>query len=247
MPHEVALSGFSTDAERYESGRPGYPADAVQFILETIDPDGDDVVIDVGAGTGKLTRELTASPAQVVALDPVAEMLALIPARAPTAHLVLGSAENIPVGDGVASALTVAQAFHWFDPGRAWDEFARVLRPNGAVVLVWNARLRDQDWVDQIWSLMDEVEKRAPWRNHDKPEMDETHEMFSDLERTVFDHSVEMTDETVLGRVLSVSHVAVLPDARRAAIADEVRQIIASADRPLVMNYRTDVFVRRRL
>ena len=247
MPHEVAISGFSIDANRYESGRPGYPTDAVQFILETIDPDGAEIVIDVGAGTGKLTRELAASPARVIALDPVAEMLALIPAHAPMAHLVLGSAEKIPVDDGVASALTAAQAFHWFDPHRVWDEFARVLRPNGAVVLVWNARLRDQDWVDRIWSLMDDVEKRAPWRDHDNPEIDETHEMFSDVERTTFDHAVEMTDETVLGRVLSVSHVAVLPDARRAAIADEVRQIIDSVDRPLVMNYRTDVFVRRRL
>lgn len=247
MPHEVAIAGFASDADRYESGRPGYPVAAVRFIRDALDLHSTDVVIDVGAGTGKLTRELISAPATVIALDPVAEMLALIPGRAPRAHLVLGSAETIPVADAAVSAVTAAQAFHWFDPDRAWDEFARVLRPNGVVVLVWNARVRDKAWVDDIWTLLDRVEKNAPWRDHDHPEMNESHAGFSDLERTCFDNAVEMNDETVLGRVLSVSHVAVLSEMQRATIADEVRAIISSAERPLVMNYRTDVFVRHRL
>lgn len=247
MPHDVAMSGFAADAEQYESGRPGYPSSATKFILDSLRLCDSDLVIDVGAGTGKLTHELVRSSARVMALDPVAEMLQLIPRRAPSAHLVLGSAEQIPVADGSVAALTAAQAFHWFDSERAWDEFARVLRPHGVVTLVWNARLRDQRWVEQIWTLMDEVEKQAPWRDHANPEMEEPHHSFTSIEHTTFDNSVDMTQAEVLGRVLSVSHVAVLPETEQARIAADVKRIISSVDRPLVMNYRTDVFVRRRL
>lgn len=245
MPHPVAVSGFSSDPWRYERGRPGYPPDAVRFMLENVPHGADDLILDIGAGTGKLTRALASTQATVVAVDPVEAMVRLVPEFAPSAHLVVGVAESLPVASRSASAITVAQAFHWFDAEQAWTEFARVLRPRGAVALVWNARLREVEWVDRIWSLMDRIEKTAPWRNHDRPDRFPPHPAFTDVERTSFRHSVEMSEEDVIARVMSVSHVAVLPAADRADLEREVSAILAENDRPLEITYRTDVLIRR--
>jgi SAM-dependent methyltransferase len=179
MPHPVAISGFSSDPRRYEQGRPGYPPDAVGFVLENIPSDPDDLILDIGAGTGKLTRALVSTPATVVAIDPVPEMIRLLPEFAPSAHVVLGVAEHLPVAPGAVSAITVAQALHWFDGDRARAEFARALRPDGAVALIGNARLREVEWVDRIWRLMDRIEESAPWRNPDRPDGSATHAALS--------------------------------------------------------------------
>lgn len=138
-------------------------------------------------------------------------MIGVLADFAPTAHVVVGVAEHLPVASESVSAITVAQALHWFDADRAWVEFARVLRPGGAVALVWNARLREPEWVDRVWSLMDRIEKTAPWRNHDRPDRFPAQLGFSVIERTSFRHTVEVSEEDVFARVMSVSHVAVLP------------------------------------
>ncbi len=247
MPHPVAVSGFSSDPWRYERGRPGYPPEAVRFVLDTVPNGPDDLILDVGAGTGKLTRALTATAATVVAIDPVEGMVRLLPEFAPGALVVIGVAERLPVAPGSVSVVTVAQAFHWFDPDRAWTEFARVLRPDGAVALVWNARLREVEWVDRIWSLMDRIEKTAPWRNHDQPDPFAPHPAFADVERASFLHTVGMDEDTVIARVMSVSHAAVLPAPDRRALEREISTILADVDGPLDITYRTDVAIRRRL
>ncbi len=247
MPHPVAVSGFSSDPWRYERGRPGYPPEAVRFILDAVPNGPDDLILDVGAGTGKLTRALSATAATVVAIDPVEGMVRLLPEFASGALVVIGVAERLPVAPGSVSVVTVAQAFHWFDPDRAWSEFARVLRPDGAVALVWNARLREVEWVDRIWSLMDRIEKTAPWRNHDQPDRFAQHPAFTDVERASFLHTVGMDEDTVIARVMSVSHAAVLPAPDRRALEREISTILADVDGPLDITYRTDVAIRRRL
>lgn len=247
MPHPVAVSGFSSDPLRYERGRPGYPPEAVRFILAKVPHGPDDLILDVGAGTGKLTRALTSSQATVVAIDPVSEMVQLLPGFAPDAHVALGVAEQLPVAPGSVAAITCAQAFHWFDTELAWTEFARALRAGGVVALVWNARLRDVAWIDRIWSVMDRVEKTAPWRNHDRPGRVAPHPDFAHVERTSFRHCVAMDQDGVMARVMSVSHVAVLPASDRTKIAREISAILADVEGPLEIPYRTDVLIRRRL
>lgn len=247
MPHPVAVAGFSSDPRRYEQGRPGYPPDALSFILAGIPTGPGDLIFDVGAGTGKLTRALLPTPATVVAIDPVAAMVRLVPEFAPSAHVVIGVAEHLPVAGGSVSAICAAQAFHWFDSDRAWTEFSRALRPGGAVVLVANARLREVEWVDRIWSLMDRIEKTAPWRDHDRPDHFAPHPEFSDPERASFRHGVPMDEEDIIARVMSVSHVAVLPASKRADVEREISTILATVDGPLEITYRTDVVVRHRV
>ncbi|HEY5651995.1 MAG TPA: class I SAM-dependent methyltransferase [Acidimicrobiia bacterium] len=246
MPHPVALSGFSTDPDRYESGRPGYPPEAVRFLIDSLSAGPGDLILDVGAGTGKLTRELTSTQAMIVALDPVEPMIRLVPAFAPGAYVTLGVAERLPVATASVAAITAAQAFHWFDAELSWMEFARVLKPGGVVALMWNARLREVEWVDRIWSLMDRLERTAPWGDDDRPDRFTPRSDFSDLEKASFRHSVPMDEAAVVARVMSVSRVAVLPAREQARVRREISLILDDADGPLEITYRTDVVVRRR-
>ncbi|MCA1843912.1 MAG: class I SAM-dependent methyltransferase, partial [Actinobacteria bacterium] len=166
--HEVAVTGFA-EAERYERARPGYPPAAVAWLAGHLRLRTGSVAVDLAAGTGKLTRLLTPTGTTVLAVEPVDEMRRLLARQCPTVPVVAGAAERLPLRAGSVDAVTVAQAFHWFDADAAFAELRRVLRPGGRVGLIWNVRDRDVAWVDALWSVMDRVERKAPWRNHDRP------------------------------------------------------------------------------
>ena len=136
----VAAAGFSSAADVYERARPSYPADAVAWLVEVAQLAPGRVVVDVGAGTGKLTRLLVPTGARVIAVEPVAEMRAKLTETTPGVELLDGVAEALPLEDASVDALTVAQAFHWFDYDAALPELHRVLRPDGPLVLIWNSR-----------------------------------------------------------------------------------------------------------
>jgi ubiquinone/menaquinone biosynthesis C-methylase UbiE len=138
--HPKAAVGFARAAEAYERGRATFPAAAVEAILAEVGAAPERTLLELGAGTGKLTRALTGSGARVIALEPVAEMRARLADTAPDAEPLDAVAEAIPLDDAGVDAVIVAQAYHWFDPEAATSEVARVLRPGGAVALVWNRR-----------------------------------------------------------------------------------------------------------
>lgn len=243
MPHPAAIEGFSADPARYESGRPGYPDGAIAAIFDFA---GDvDLIVDLGAGTGKLTRLLTGSDAVVVAIDPVSAMTTLIPESAPSAHVVTGVAEALPFADAGVDCITVAQAVHWFDGDRAWPELARVIRPRGALAILANIRLREVEWVNALWSLMDEAERDAPWRQAGRPPLSTPHGFEAPV-TSQFRHEVGMTEESVIARLSSVSHIAMLDDARRAEFEQRAREIVRSVSGTLEIEYRTDVSLFRR-
>lgn len=243
--HEVASSGFGAEADAYERARPSYPPDAVAWLVEALGISPGRVVADVAAGTGKFTRLLESTGAWLVAVEPVAAMRARLP-RMPTAA---ASAEALPFADGSLAAITVAQAFHWFDASAALEEFHRVLQPGGRLALVWNARDRSVPWVDQIWSIMDRVEKRAPWRAHDEWRESAFVETpwFGPLHEATFHHEQVLTPADVVERVRSVSHVAVLPPDRQEAVLDEVRALLhddpdTAGREELALPYRVDAY-----
>ncbi len=142
--HDEARRGFGRGADAYERGRPGYPPKAIRWLERRLELGPGRTVVDVGAGTGKLTRELVASGADVLAVEPVPAMRAVLERAVPEARALEGTAESLPVGDGSVDAIVVAQAFHWFDGPAALAEFHRVLRPDGRIALIWNRRLREQ-------------------------------------------------------------------------------------------------------
>ncbi|MDH5334239.1 MAG: class I SAM-dependent methyltransferase, partial [Thermoleophilia bacterium] len=129
-------TSFAEVADAYERGRPGYPGEAVAWLVG--EPPRD--VVDLGAGTGKLTRSLVAAGHRVTAVEPLPEMLERLRVAAPEAAAVPGTAEAIPLPDASADVVVSAQAFHWFDHDAALPESVRVLRPGGWLALVWNIR-----------------------------------------------------------------------------------------------------------
>jgi SAM-dependent methyltransferase len=133
----LAAPSFARSADAYERARPGYAPEAVAFLVERLGLGPGRVVVDLAAGTGKLARQLVPSGARVVAVEPLAEMRSLIPAGI---DVLDGTAEAIPLPDDFADAVTVAQAFHWFEAEAALREIERVLRPGGLLALVSNRR-----------------------------------------------------------------------------------------------------------
>jgi SAM-dependent methyltransferase len=228
---EAAL-GFDANAGAYEAARPSYPAEAVAHIVGhgAIGPGRR--VLDLAAGTGKLTRLLVPTGAGVVAVEPVAGMRERLVASLGGAVEVLdGTAEAIPLPDASVDAVTVAQAFHWFDPPVALAELARVLRPGGHLFLVWNTRDRSVDWVRQFGDLLvDGPDAERPYDSYYDVDYaalvaEAGHGAFGPVE--VWRHAWEQPcDEGLLvARAESVSVVGSLPPDEKAAVLDRVRDL----------------------
>jgi SAM-dependent methyltransferase len=250
MPvHEVAATGFDSGAEVYEQARPTYPPDAVAWLVEHLRIGPDTRVADVAAGTGKLTRLLTPAGAALVAVEPVPGMRATFAEMCPGVPLVAATAEQLPFAGSALDAITVAQGFHWFDAPAALTEFARVLAPGSRLGLIWNARDRSNDLVDQLWGIMNRVEKRAPWRDHDKWSDSAVveHAEFGALTEATFHHEQLLSRDQVIDRFRSVSHVSVLPPPEQEAVIDEIRQVLgthplAVGQAQIAIPYRVDAY-----
>jgi SAM-dependent methyltransferase len=206
-------------------------------------------VCDLAAGTGISTRLLVPSGASVTAVEPVAEMRAVLREVVPDVTTVAATAEALPFAAGALDAVTAFQAFHWFDADAALSELQRVLRPGGRLALVWNARDRTVPWVDAVWSVMDRVEKRAPWRDHDRwaDSALASPRWFGPRHEATFRHDQAMTPDEVVDRIRGVSHVAVLDRDAQAEVLHEVRSILAThpdtAGRTeLALPYRVDAY-----
>ncbi|MFJ4224536.1 class I SAM-dependent methyltransferase [Microbacterium sp. NPDC089695] len=147
-------TSFGAEAHNYELGRPEYPFEAVAWMLEPLPADSHRIA-DVGAGTGKLTRVLAKAPdAEVVAIDPDAEMLATLRAAIPGVPTFVGTAESLPLPDLSLDAVVLGQAWHWVDPVRGSEEVGRVLRDGGVLGLIWNIRDDRVDWVRRLTEIM---------------------------------------------------------------------------------------------
>jgi len=148
---DLHAASFDRAADVYDAARPSYPADAVSWLLDGTD----DPVVDLGAGTGKLTAALIDRGREVVAVDPSPEMLRVLRERLPDVTAHEGTGERLPLPDASAGVVLVAQAWHWMDADRAIPEVARVLRPGGRLGLVWNERDESFGWVRELGELMD--------------------------------------------------------------------------------------------
>jgi len=160
--HDYVSKGFGTTTDLYERIRPDYPTLAIDILVRELRIAPGRVVVDVGAGTGKLTRALVPSGATLIAVEPLVEMRERLAAEVPRAVPFAGTAEHMALRDGSTHAIVAAQAFHWFDGDKALAEFHRVLAPEGRVGLVWNVRDRRAPWVAAFDALVDAVDPERP-------------------------------------------------------------------------------------
>ncbi|MBP2413806.1 SAM-dependent methyltransferase [Arthrobacter stackebrandtii] len=145
-------AAFLEGGDHYHKVRPGYPADSLDWLLETAGPVRD--VLDIGAGTGKYTQLLAGRGWTVTAVDPSTDMLAQLTANLPEVTAVTGTAEQLDLPGASADLAVVAQAWHWVDPVAASTEIARVLRPGGTLGLVWNQLDVSLPWVHRLARIM---------------------------------------------------------------------------------------------
>ena len=143
-------TSFGGAAAAYSTGRPSYPAAAVAWLVG-----GATRVVDVGAGTGKLTAGLVAAGLEVVAaVDPDAAMLGTLQRDVPGVPALVGTAESVPLPDAAVDAAVLGQAWHWVDPDAASAELGRVVRPGGVLGLIWNIRDESEPWVAELGARM---------------------------------------------------------------------------------------------
>ena len=243
--HETAQSAFSSAAEAYERGRPGYPADATAALIAKLGLDETTTVVDVGAGTGKLTARL-ARRTNVVAVEPIAAMRAVLAERLPELPIFEGSAEAIPLMDGCADAITVAQAFHWFDGPAAIREMHRVLRAGGGLGLIWNARDTSVPWVRKLMELIQPYGKDTPsYRTGDWKSAFDDQLLFSLAGHEQFEHCEVCRIDEILEHVASISYIAALEEECRSAVLEEANSMLTSwhGEGEVTFPYRTDLWI----
>jgi SAM-dependent methyltransferase len=241
--HPTASEGFARSAAAYERGRPGYPAAAVEFLAARLRLEPGRTVVDLAAGTGKLTRLLVATGAEVVAVEPVAEMRAALPADV---RAVDGTAESMLLPAASADAVTVAQAFHWFDGDAALAEIHRVLRPGGLLALVWNRRRMDDPLNQAFEELVAPHRGNTPaLRTNAWRAAFEHTELFGPLEKHTFPNDQSLDAGGLADRVASISFIASLDEAERAAVLRAARTL--AGDGRVVIPHDTEVYLSERL
>jgi SAM-dependent methyltransferase len=244
LQHPDARS-FELVADVYERARPEYPADAVAWIVEQLDLREGRTVLDLAAGTGKLTRALVQTGARLVAVEPGDAMLAELRRVLPDVEALRGAAEAIPLDDDSVDTITVGQAFHWFRHDEAVPELHRVLRPGGAVALVWNSRDQANPLHREISELIEAfIPRDRPPVGHSAQALDAS-ELFGPVETRSFPFPQQLDADGLVDRVASVSFVAAAPPARRAGVERKLRELVAERGGRVEFPYVTEVYVSR--
>lgn len=208
---------FGAAATSYELGRPGYPATLIRWCL----PSTARLVCDLGAGTGKLTRQLLSLGLEVIAVEPLGAMRALLP---DCAHALAGTAEQIPLAASSVDAVLAAQAYHWFDPDRALPEIARVLRPGGALAAVWNVLDDRVAWVAEVADAVQAEDRlRRLSLLTESPFPRSSH--FGLPEFLAVCHQQQTDIEGLLANVRSRSTLALLDPVARDLVVEKVRGV----------------------
>jgi SAM-dependent methyltransferase len=219
---QARARSFGAVAAEYAALRPGYPADALTFVLGSRPRR----VLDLGAGTGLLSAVLGAAGHEVVAVDPSPEMLAELSARHPDIEAHVGAAEQVPLPDRSVDAVVAGQAAHWFDPAPAAAELRRVLRPGGVVGLIWNSRDQRVPWLRALEELLEE-------ENRNSAADQRVVEAFIRLlpaaaERFESGLVQTVTPEEVVAGIGTRSYAATMGGAERAALLNRVRGLLAA-------------------
>lgn len=237
---ETRARTFSGVADVYERARPGYPERAIEWLV----PAAGSRVLELGAGTGKLTASLCEHGHDVVATDPSKPMLDRLVATLDVPTVQTG-AELLPFRANSFDVVVVAQAFHWFDAGRALPEIARVLRDGGVLSLVWNMRDESIPWARKLTEIIGSEGDDYEWLYDGALPASP---LFAPLQREDFGFWQTLDADGLLGLVRSRSYVAALDEQARDRVLERVRELYSSYQRGpdgLRLRYVTSCFRTR--
>ncbi len=229
-------------AAAYERHRPDYPVEALRWAAQLLGLAAGARVVDVGAGTGKLTRGPVALGFEVVAVEPGAPMLDELRNAVPEAEALEGPAESIPLPDASVDAGFTGQAFHWFDRERAVPELHRIIRPNGGLALLWN-------WWDERDPLQHELGELIGYAGHEPYEEEELPgaPWFRELGRTVVETTQESSPDALAGLLATTSRFLTAPPEDGASWLREVRDHASRYGERFALPQLTYVFAFRRV
>lgn len=244
---QTAIEGFNRGASAYERGRPGYPKEAVDWIVERLQIGQTSTVVDVGAGTGKFARLLAPTGARLYAVEPSPGMREQLQKAVPKATVLDATAQAIPLPDGFADAITAAQSFHWFATERVLAELQRVLRPEGGLALIWNRR----DLSDPLQLALEKVighyRGRTPAHENDRwMDAMRATARFSPIGQRDFDYEQVLDRAGLVDRVLSISFIAALDSPAKDVVAEQIESV-AGAVNEFRLPYRTQAYLFRRV
>ena len=233
---------FEQVAELYERVRPSYPNEAVAWLVDRLRIGPPSTVLDLGAGTGKLTRLLVPRVGRVIAIEPGPEMLAQLRRAVPEAEALLGAAEAIPLADDAVDAVVCGQSFHWFRTGEALREIQRVLRAGGGIGLIWNVRDPDDSLQHEITALLDPfVPPGRPPLRHAVSAF--VANKFSEVATHAIPWQEQLDADGLVDRIASISFVAAAPAERRRELERALRALVAERGGGVAFRYVTEVFV----
>jgi SAM-dependent methyltransferase len=228
---------FGPAADLYDAIRPTYPREAVEWALGAPPRR----VVDLGAGTGILTRVLTNAGYDVIPVEPDEAMRAKLAATTPGVAPLAGRAEAIPVPDDSVDAVVAGQAYHWFDQERTHGEVARVLGTGGVFAPIWNVRDHDVAWVRELTTIAEDVRDHDGGAFNGEIEHDFGPE-FEPVERAHFRHEVPMTADRLVMLVASRSYYLTATPEQQRAIEAAVRDLAARLPGTFMMPYVTAVY-----
>ncbi|MPZ28151.1 MAG: methyltransferase domain-containing protein [Micromonosporaceae bacterium] len=242
-PGSPRAFSFGPAAERYDQLRPSYPEAALRWAV------GDRPglrVVDLGAGTGIVTRSLLGLGHEVVPVEPDPAMRERLAATAPEVYPLAGFAEQIPLPDTSVDAVVAGQAYHWFDRDPAHAEVARVLRPGGTFAAIWNIRDESVSWVAELSTITDDDTAGRGLREP-TPAVESFGPAFGPVARATFGHTTEHTPDTLVGLIATRSYYLTATPARQRELERRVRELcarhpdLAGRDR-FPLPYRTEVY-----
>jgi SAM-dependent methyltransferase len=227
--HPMAARGYSQGADTYVRGRPDFPPAAIHWLKDELHLAPGKATLELGAGTGKFTRLLVQTGADVTAVEPVAAMLEYLRHQLPGVRTLHGSAQNIPLPDASTDAVICAQSFHWFASAESLAEIRRVLKPGGMLGLIWNIRDESVDWIRHLDAIMTPYEGDAPRYCNGEWRRVFPAEGFGALREREFHHEhLGSAEQVIVDRVASVSFIAALDATVRCTVLNQVRALIAS-------------------
>ena len=240
-PDPERARSFGQVADSYDRARPSYPREAAQWLT------GHDPVrvLELGAGTGKLTEVLVQLGHRVLATDPSAQLLRRLTARVPGTPAMVAEAEHVPVASRSVDVVVAAQAFHWFDPERALTEAIRVLTPGGRIAVVWNLRDERVPWVRRLGALIGDEDGSEP---PDPTQAIDDSGQFETVARSTFRFWQPMTRDSLRDLASSRSNVAVLSETERERLLRKVDDLYDGYGRGadgMVLPYLTHAFRAR--